>query len=55
MSFMAGQTTGPIALKFTELQAQKSGLGFKLKKFLKNLINILIILINSQSSARNVQ
>ena len=28
MSFMAGQTTGPIAIKFTELKAQKLGLGF---------------------------
>ena len=26
MLFMAGQTTGPIALKFTELGAPKSGL-----------------------------
>ena len=32
MSFMAGQTTGPIAIKFTELKAPRSGLGFKLKK-----------------------
>ena len=31
MSFMAGQTAGPIAIKFTELEAQKSGLDFKLK------------------------
>ena len=42
MSLMAGQTAGPIALKFTE--AQKSGLSFKLKRFTKESIN----LINSQ-------
>lgn len=39
MSFVAGQTTGPIAIKFTELKAQKSGIGFKQqkKKILKKL------------------
>ena len=45
------QTTGPIALKFTET----SGLGFKLGKFFKKLINNLINLIKIQSIPKNAQ
>ena len=37
MFFMTGQTAGPIAIKFTELVAQKSEVDFKLKN-LKKLI-----------------
>jgi len=44
---MDSQTAGPIAIKFNELETKTSGFSYKLKKFLKNLINILIDLITS--------
>ena len=34
---MAVQTTGPIAIKFTEIKTKTSVVHFKLKKFLKKL------------------
>ena len=45
--FIDSQTAEPIAIKFTELKTKTSGFSFKPKKFLKNLINILINLIDS--------
>ena len=45
MFFMAGQTTGPIAIKFSELEHKSQDLVLSWK-ILLNLINTLITLVN---------